>query len=541
MSKKGFIFFHYCGMICHEGGNKINNMKDKSVETPSSIYLMHKYWGKKPSKELKEIINQYTSKGDLVLDPFAGYGGIGIEGVLENRNVILNDLNPIANFISECILNNEINFDKINEYSKIIKGEYNKKENEWYNYKDSKIITILRNNKDIPIRLKLQDNNKKMFEVELNEIEKKKFLEEENNYEIKEWYPNDKLIRNSRISAKENMRVSDLFPKRALICQSYLFSLIEKLPEGNEKKLFEFAFTSNLANCSKLVPPIKSRGEMAQGAWMTGFYIGETYLENNVFHYFENRLNKVIKGKKDYLKLCSEKKEIGKYYIKNNDAKKLDLKSNSVDFVFTDFPYGDTVPYFEQSQLWNAWLKNKVDYENEIVISDSNERNKDSDNFENDIEKSINEINRVLKNGKYFIFTFHSLSGKEWEAISNALLKNNLEYVNCDMLLQKTFTPRQLNRKITVKGDLVVVYKKTDKSKQLSMSLTNIKDEILSKIKKTYKKDELYDTNNLITMCVECLLKYNHLTQKMDFIDLIKKYFEIDKKNSSMWRLKNEL
>ena len=40
---------------------------------------------------------------------------------------------------------------------------------------------------------------------------------------------------------------------------------------------------------SKLVPPIKSRGAMAPGAWMTGFYIGETYLENNVLSYFENR------------------------------------------------------------------------------------------------------------------------------------------------------------------------------------------------------------------------------------------------------------
>lgn len=42
---------------------------------------------------------------------------------------------------------------------------------------------------------------------------------------------------------------------------------------------------------------------MSQGAWMTGFYIGEKYLENNVFHYFENRVNKAIKGKMDYIKI----------------------------------------------------------------------------------------------------------------------------------------------------------------------------------------------------------------------------------------------
>ena len=66
------------------------------------------------------------------------------------------------------------------------------------------------------------------------------------------------------------------------------------------------AFTANLANCSKLVPPIKSRGTLSQGAWMTGFYSGETYIENNVLHYYENRIKKAIKGKEDYLGVISD-------------------------------------------------------------------------------------------------------------------------------------------------------------------------------------------------------------------------------------------
>ena len=90
---------------------------------------------------------------------------------------------------------------------------------------------------------------------------------------------------------------------------------------------------------------------------------------------------------------------VGKYkgLEVEKDAKRLPLENNSIDFVFTDFPYGDTIPYFEQSQLWNAWLKNKVDYENEIVISNSSERKKDNENFSIDIELSIKEISRVLK------------------------------------------------------------------------------------------------------------------------------------------------
>ena len=517
----------------------MNNVSDA---LPSSIYLMHKYWGKKPSLEIKNIIKKYSKKGDLILDPFSGYGGLGIEGVLLNRNVILNDLNPIANFISDCIIDPDIDMKVVDEYLRKIKSEYEDFSNKWYTFEGNKIITILRTKDDEPLKLKLMNkNSRKMYEYELSEEEKNAFLEVEKSINLIYWYPKNKLIKNSRISAKENMKISDLFSKRELLCHSFLYKLICDLPEIKEKKLFKLAFTSNLANCSKLVPPIASRGDMSQGAWMTGFYIGERYLENNVFHYFENRINKVIKGKKDYIKIYKSKKNTGNYYIKNEDSKKLSIESNSIDFIFTDFPYGDTVPYFEQSQIWNSWLGFDVDYDDEIVISDSNERNKDIKNFSKDIEQSINEINRVLKDKAYFIFTYHSLSGNEWEAISNALIKNDFEFVDCQMLLQKTFTPRQLNRKITIKGDLLVIYKKNKKNKQLSIKLETAKQKIEQEIKKNCKINELYDTNQLITLCVKCLLKYNHLSNQIDFIQIIKEYFKIDEKNGNLWGLKNEL
>lgn len=520
----------------------MSTIKESIGETPSSVYLMHKYWGKKPSKELRNIIDKYSKKGDWILDPFAGFGGLGIEGVLMNRNTILNDLNPISNFISDAILDINIDLKLVKEYFNDIKQKYKGYSEKWYSFNGEKIITILRDNNDNPLKLKLYNyESKKMREYKLKDDEIKLFLREENDFKISYWYPNDILIKNSRISAKENMKVSDLFSKRELICQAYLFYLIDNLPETSEKKLLKLAFTSNLANCSKLVPPITSRGEMSQGAWLTGFYIGERYLENNVFHYFENRVNKIIKGKKDYLELYKRKKNKGTYLILNNDAKRLELKDNSVDFIFTDFPYGDTVPYFEQSQIWNSWLKNTVDYENEIVISNSAERNKNSEKFSIDIQLAISEIKRVLKNNSYFVFTFHSLNGSEWEAIANALLKNDFKFIDCEMMLQKTFTPRQLNRKITVKGDLLVVYKKNVENKQMSLNLESITMMIEKEIKQKCKTNELYDTNELIMICVECLLKYNYISNEIDFIELIKRYFKIDEIDEKKWRLRNEI
>ena len=109
-------------------------------ETPSSIYLMHKYWGKKPSKELKEQILNYTKKNDLVLDPFAGYGGIGIEATIEGRNVILNDLNPSANFISDCILEKNIDLKKLEKMYYEIMNKCKEINEKWYTYKGKVVL-----------------------------------------------------------------------------------------------------------------------------------------------------------------------------------------------------------------------------------------------------------------------------------------------------------------------------------------------------------------------------------------------------------------
>lgn len=498
----------------------------------SSIYLMHKYWGKKPSEELSSLIEEYSKRGETVLDPFSGFGGIGIEAILQNRNVILNDLNPSAVFISKSILDEKVSITKLKELFKSIKASYQAMSNEWYGYDDGVILTILRDKLNNPLKLRIK-KGKNTTDVVLNEHEKSQFLNKEDEYVINDWYPTNELIVNSRISAKKGMKINDLFPKRALICQAYLYNLIDKLEDSPEKEMLKFSFTSNLANCSKLVPPIASRGDMAQGAWMTGFYVGETYLENNVFHYFENRVKKTISGKEDYLKLRNECKTNAKYKIINCDAKNLPIENSSVDFVFTDFPYGDTVPYFEQSQLWNSWLKFEVNYDEEIVVSDSSQREKNTENFENDIIKSIDEIGRVLKRGKKFVFTFHSLSGDEWNAIVKGLNKNHFKFVSCEVLIQKTLPPRQLNRAHSIKGDIVAVYEKTANNK---VSPINFKTALENELTILSSKKDEFETNDLIVSIVRAMLETGFVSN-IEFKDIIEQYCYIDEEKN-LWRLK---
>src|SRR3989344_2051030 len=66
----------------------------------TSMYLMHKYWARKPHNVVSEYIQNYTKEGDIVLDPFCGSGPAPIEAIKIGRKGIGVDLNPTSMFIT---------------------------------------------------------------------------------------------------------------------------------------------------------------------------------------------------------------------------------------------------------------------------------------------------------------------------------------------------------------------------------------------------------------------------------------------------------
>ncbi|OUR60281.1 hypothetical protein A9Q74_13760 [Colwellia sp. 39_35_sub15_T18] len=514
-------------------------------------YEMHKYWGKKPSSDLGVLIRKYSKEGDTVLDPFSGYGVFCCEAFLLNRNIISNDLNPIANFLNKQLLNKAVDLELLKQQWDIIRAEFKPFVEKWFKWKvDNKTVqlsSVLRDKNDIPLKAKYKvSGNRKALEIELTDDDVNKYIEYESSQVIDDWYPVTSLIVNSRISAKKGMNVSDVFTKRTLSCHAKLLSLIEKHSFGKEQDLFKVAFTANLANCSRLVPPIKSRGDMAPGAWMTGFYTGETYLENNVLQYFENRLVKVIKGKSDYLSYFDKSDELDLNLIKYNnefrvikqDAKKLDIESESIDYIFTDPPYGDAVPYFEQSIIWNSWLNFVPDYDDEIVITDSKERKKNNTVYEQDINKAFAEIRRVLKTGKMFSLTYHSLSGLEWKAITNACIKNGFDLVDFEWLVQKSFTPRQINRARTIKGDVLVTFKKSKIIKKYRSDSREVMISLFSKTIAQWLEDEVLDTNEIFLRIMKIVFSERIVIGDIDLLKILVQQFIFTKDNK--WALHDE-
>ena len=88
----------------------------------SKIYKFHKYWARKPWYIVEQYIKEYTREGETVLDPFLGSGTTGLESIINGRNFIGYDLNPIAILISRGTLQSEVNIKELeNDFKEIEK------------------------------------------------------------------------------------------------------------------------------------------------------------------------------------------------------------------------------------------------------------------------------------------------------------------------------------------------------------------------------------------------------------------------------------
>ena len=92
------------------------------------MYLIHKYWARKPHNVVSQYIQRYSRPGDIVLDPFGGSGVTAMEAIKAGRKAISVDLNPMSAFLIENTLSQVDSREIEEEFGRIesrLKGKIN--------------------------------------------------------------------------------------------------------------------------------------------------------------------------------------------------------------------------------------------------------------------------------------------------------------------------------------------------------------------------------------------------------------------------------
>lgn len=532
--------------------DEIENKTNHVAESYTGIYGVHKYWSKKPYNIIRDFILRYTKEDDIVIDPFCGSGISITESIFTGRKAIGIDINPSAIFITKQMIH------KIP--TKVLRDEFRKLEVDIKNKINSFYIVKRRNGEFIGTHFlwrngKLKEiwykcSKKSRKSVEEPTAEDLKLVSSFSYKEIPYFYPKNHFFHNPRINANREKHIYDLFTPRNLMALSLLMDRIEKIENNNIRELLKFCFTSSVGQASKMVFVIKRRGKFngksreserkEVGSWVIGYWVPKEDFEINVWNCFENKYRKILKAKKEQENAkysINEAKDIEEIlYSKNllllNEPAQKVLKKipdNSIDYVITDPPHGNRQPYLELSMMWNSWLKNGVNYEDEIVISESKDRNKNIHNYYQLLNEVFAEIERILKPNHYFSLMFNSLDDETWINLIIYTNKLNFELEKVETLEYSANSVVQDTRKAGLKTDFILTFRKnpnkTIKDVEL-ISIRNNKHYITNLINDYMEDRQGLETYQILNLLVSDLLQQNKFFRLSEILKIIKTEFD---------------
>ncbi|HVL87507.1 MAG TPA: DNA methyltransferase [Candidatus Thermoplasmatota archaeon] len=116
-------------------------------------------------------------------------------------------------------------------------------------------------------------------------------------------------------------------------------------------------------------------------------------------------------------------------------AQRTPLASGSVDYIFTDPPFGGNIQYSEIAAISEGWLGAFTDATAEAVVSSA--QGKRVAHYEDLLASCFAECFRVLKPGAPMTVVFHSTEKAVWQALTGALQKAGFQ-MSTSTLLDKT-------------------------------------------------------------------------------------------------------
>jgi hypothetical protein len=493
------------------------------------MHIMHKFWARKPHNVVAEYIHNYSNPGDIVLDPFAGSGMTAAEALHLGRKAAALDVDPISTFITRCTLM-PADIGKLKEAFSSIEQRCKPAVNELYETRckcgrdATVIVSVWRLGDKYPSELRYECSScgKGSKEPESND---KALIRKIEKMDIPFWHPEDRLAYGN-VEYKEGTHiegidsVDKLFTKRNLYSLAMIYNEIEKIGDDSVRDLMKFAFTSMSHLASRMCPDRPSRPYSSFWA-VHRYWIPENFMESNAWHLFESAVTGkqgLIKGKEDsqrwhdskeryvivgedgtkgivraseadlerLVKECpvSEFKEAKNFSQLQKNATALiqthsvfDLVNRqfpsksfippeSIDYCFTDPPYGGEIQYYELSQLWLSWLKGSkrdkrfdADWRNEITINAA--QGKGFDEYDAAMHAAFRQVFEVMKPNKHLTVTFHNTDIK----IRNSLIRS-VVYAGFDLEKIVHQTPARASAKSLLQpygsavGDYYLRFKK---------------------------------------------------------------------------------
>lgn len=256
---------------------------------------------------------------------------------------------------------------------------------------------------------------------------------------------------------------------------SKLWRLAETYPERKADALKLLLLSYNAVHCTlmtRVVAKHNAKDFVLTGAQSGVLYISKLPVEKNILL----GLKRKAKPFEEVFKMLEDCH--GTVEVRNNSSASMLEPDGSIDFVFTDPPFGDFIPYAEVNQINELWLSKVTERSEEVIISNS--QNKGIDSYRDMLADVFSEIQRVTKVNSPIAVVFHAAKAVVWRAFSEAIDIAGLEICRSSFLDKAQASFKQVVSKSAVQGDPLFLLKKRETIKSRMMSDEKILRQVIA-------------------------------------------------------------
>lgn len=512
-------------LVDHESAAPtIENPATEGISAGKNTYTYdaHTYHTKVPPQGIAEVVKLYLPERGLVLDPFAGSGMTGVAALTLGNDVVLNELSPAASFIGDRFTRSfdEASFDAGVKAICASLGDIRKKlyttscrtcgrDTEilftvwsyrvccpacnhdfllWDHCRKygasvrehkilssfpcpqcSKVVHKSRLRRSIaePVFVGYKCCSNRQEEHPLGQEDWVRLRDIETTPPLVEgYYPKNPLPDGVNLNQPKRQGLDSIdrfYTARNLSAMSQIWRAIHRIEDLELSAFLAFAFTSLYQRVTRL-----SEFRFWGGSGNTAhFNVPYIFNEANVFVTFERKAKTI----RDHLSTTARSYS-GRAVVRTGSATDLSfLPDDSVDFIFTDPPFGANINYSEMNFLWESWLSTFTDTTDEAIVNRF--QNKEISDYADLMTNSLKECHRVLRPDHWMVLVFMNSSERVWEALRSAILRAGFTLHRADIFDKQHGTFKQYVSDNTAGCDLLLHCRKSSAPEKIVSAHSN--------------------------------------------------------------------
>lgn len=262
--------------------------------------------------------------------------------------------------------------------------------------------------------------------------------------------------------------VHQIYAPRTQRVLSYLFELIHGSYPKYGKELM-FIFTSMLPKLTRLNRYMPQHGSRALvGPMANVLYLPPQYVENNPIDQFEYQAKKVLKAFAQTSKGA---------VVQVSSATNSSVHDNSIDYIFTDPPFGANIMYSELNTISESWLNVFTNNKEEAISNPA--QNKGFPEYQEIMTRCFREYYRVLKPGHWMTVEFSNTSAAFWNSLQYSIINAGFVISSITDLDKKRGGLYAMIGPTAVKQDLAIsCYKPSEEFVNSLCEIVNYKESV---------------------------------------------------------------